>query len=123
MHRPLQHIGARATEGERSDEQREHEERGIDAVEPKMHLLSGDKPNPEHRRDSESDRGERRAKADIHCPLKLIGERCVERRQAFGRQHQYGDEDAAERRRGSEMLDAEIDDDGEIGRERDDAQA
>ena len=65
-----------------------------------MHLLPGDEPNAEHGGDGEPDGGERRAETDIHRPLELIGERSVERRQAFRRQHQYGDEDAAERRRG-----------------------
>ena len=34
MHCPLQHVGARAAEGQRAHEQREDEERGIDSVEP-----------------------------------------------------------------------------------------
>lgn len=101
-------------------EQREHEKCGIDAVEPKMHLVAGPQSNGEHRRDCEADGGERRAKAHIHRPLQLIGERRVEGGQALRREHKGGNENATERRGGAEMLDAEIDYDSKVGGQRHD---
>jgi hypothetical protein len=54
----------------------------------------------------------------FHRPLQLIGERRVEGRQTLRRQHEDGDEDAAERRWRTEMVDAEVDNDGKEGRHR-----
>ena len=82
-----------------------------------MHFQSGDQPDGEHRRNGKPDSGERRAEAHIHRSLQLIGERRVKSGQSLGRQHQDGDQDAAERRRRAEILDAEIDDDGKEGRQ------
>jgi hypothetical protein len=48
----------------------------------------------------------------------LIGEGRVKGGQSLRREHQNGDENAAERRRRAEMLDAEIDDDRKEGRQR-----
>ena len=118
MHGALQHVGAGTAEGERAYEQSEHEQRRVGAVEPKMHLLSGDQPDGEHRRNGEADGGERRAETHIHRPLQLIGERRVEGGQSLRREHQNGNENAAKRRRRAKMLDAEIDNDRKLCRQR-----
>ena len=83
MHRALQHIGTRAAEGERAYEQRKNEQRGVDTVKAKMHRVSSEQADCQHRRNGEPDGGERRAEADIHRPLQLIGERGVEGGQAL----------------------------------------
>ena len=55
------HLGLdRTAEGERAYEQSEHQQRRVGAVKPKMHLLPGDQPDGEHRRNGEADSGERR---------------------------------------------------------------
>jgi hypothetical protein len=95
VNRALQDIGAATREGERADREREQQQDRLDLVEPELDVAVDDQADREDCRDGEADRRQGGAEEDVDRALQPVGERRPERADAFGGEHQNGDDDAA----------------------------
>ncbi len=109
MHGALQHIRARASEGQGADDKRQEQQHQRRHIEAEFQKLSGQKADSQDGRQGQTDRRERGAKEQIHRALELVVARCGHRRHALRGQHKDRDDNPAERHRRADLNDAEID--------------
>ena len=120
MDRALQHAGAHGAECQHADDQGQDEDHDLGRIEPELDLYAAQAGDHDDRRHRQADGGERGTEADIDRALQMVGGGGMEGGQPFGRQHQDGDDHAAERCGQAERVGAVVDDDGELLRQKHD---
>jgi len=116
MQGSLQHGRARSREGQRVEHERHGEQHHVRGRQAELDRLRGDQADQEDGRYRQAERRGRRTQAQIDGAGKLVGHHRLERRDAFRREHDHGDDDAAERRRRAEIGDAGVEQLGEVTR-------
>ena len=102
MDNAVNDVGPAAGKSDHGHQGRGHEQDGVHGIEAQYNFVSGHNADDEDDRYRHANGGKGRTQADIDGALESVGERRLNRSQAFRRQYKDCDDDAANRDRGME---------------------